>query len=146
MTGRMTPERFCTETRALQVLQCNYNALMRWVLWTGEVILITIVVFGLCGSLWAEGYQRLRLLVVAIFSLGLLTTFWSGFGSVYENSSDVLAQWRQRGRLPLHARQFLRATRPVRVEIGSYFYVDRAMVLTILGIVTENTFNVLLAA
>ena len=56
MSDRMSPEKFCIEKRALQLLQCNYNALMRWVLWTAEVILITIVVFGLCGSVWAEGY------------------------------------------------------------------------------------------
>ena len=140
----MTPERFCVEKRTLQVLQCNYNALMRWSLWTGEMILITIVVFGLCGSVWAEGFQAVRLFVVAIFSLGLLVTFWKGLGAVYETSVEVLALWKHQKRP--YVRKFLRATRPVRVEIGSYFYADGSMVLTLLAIITENTFNVLLAA
>ena len=142
----MTAECFCIEKRTLQVLQSNYNDLMRWVLWSGEVILVTIVVFGLCGSVWADDVRAVRLFLVAIFSLGLLTTFWKGLGVVNENSGEVLALWKKQSRLPLHFRTFLLSTRPVRVEIGSYFYADRTMVLTLLDIITTNTFNVLLAA
>ena len=142
----MTAEQFCMEKRTLQVLQSNYNDLMRWVLWTGEVILITIVVFGLCGSVWAEGVRAVRIFLVAIFSLGLLTTFWKGLGAVYENSGEVLIKWKHKERIPLHVRKFLRSTRQVRVEIGGYFYADGTMVLTLLDIITSNTFNVLLAA
>ena len=145
LTKGMTPERFCLEKRTLQVLQCNYNALMRWVLWSGEVILITIVVFGLCGSVWAEGFRAVRIFLVAMFSLGLLTTFWKGLGQVYETSGEVLNKWKRIERPPLRVRKFLLATRPVRVEIGSYFYADGSMVLTLLGVITENTFTVLLA-
>ena len=141
----MTPERFCFEKRILEVLQCNFNDLMRWVWWSIKVILISIVVFGLCGCVWAEGFPRVRLFVVAMFSLGLLTSFWKGLGAVYETCVDVLAKWKQQERSPQYVRKFLRATRPDRVQIGSYFYADGSMVLTLLGIVTENTCNVLLA-
>ena len=122
---------------------CNYNALMRWVLWGLEVILVTVVVVGLCGSVRSEGHQALR--IFAVFSLSCLTMCWSAFGDVHEASVDVLKRWKRKERLPLHARKFLRATRPIRAEIGRYFYVDRAMILTLLGVITESTFNALLA-
>ena len=142
----MTSETFCKEKRALQVLQSNFNDLMSWVLWSGEVILITFVVFGFCGSVWSEGLHAVKLFLTAIFSLGILTTFWKGLGAVYENSNEVLDKWRHQERLPLHVRKFIRATRPVRVQIGGYFYADSSMVLTILDVITNNTFNILLAA
>ena len=144
MTDSMTQERFSIEKRILEVLKCNLNDLMRWVWWSSEVILISIVVFGLCGCVWAEGFPRVRLFVVAMFSLGLLTSFWKGLGAVYETSVDVLAKWKEQGTPSVYVRKFLRATRPDRVQIGRYFYADGSMVLTLLGIVTENTFNVLL--
>ena len=64
---------------------------------------------------------------------------------MHENSVEVLAKWKKKTRLELHVRKFLRSTRPLRVEIGGYFYADRSMVLTILDIITANTFNMLLA-
>ena len=111
LTDTLTGERFCKGKRTFQVLQCQSNDLMRWVLWTLEVILIIVVVFGFCGSLWAGGDRTVRLFVVAIFCLTLLTTFWKGLGAVHENSAEVLAKWKKDGRLPLRVRKFLRSTR-----------------------------------
>ena len=84
--------------------------------------------------------------MVAVFGLALLVTVWSGLGTVYESSAEVLAKWKQKQRLPLYVRKFLRGARPIRVDVGNYFYVDGGMTLTLLGIVAENTFTVLLAA
>ena len=80
------------------------------------------------------------------YLLGVLVTIWKGLGAVYENSVDVLFRWKQKKLLPLHVRKFLRSTQPVRVQIGSYFYADRSMVLTLLDIINKNTFNKLLVA
>ena len=139
LTDSMTCRRFCREKRILQVLQSNYNDLMRWYLWAVEVILITVIVFGICGSVWAEGAVAVRLFLGAMLSLYILMTLWKGLGSVYENSAEVLATWRHQDGKSLHFRKFFRSTRPVRVEIGSYFYADRSMVLTLLNIITANT-------
>ena len=140
----MTAGRFCREKRTLQVLQCNYNDLMRWYLCTLEVFVITSAVFGICGSVWAEGAVAVRIFLVAMLCLYVLVTVWKGLGDVYENSVEVLARWRYHH--GVHFRKFLRSTRPVRVEIGSYFYADRTLVLTLLNIIAVNTFNVLLAS
>ena len=145
-TDRMSIGRFRREHRTLEVLQCNMNDLVRWLMWAEEVILITTVVFGLCGSVWAEGFRSIRLFIVAAFALSFLVTIWTGLGALYESSVEVLTVWKAQTGLPLDARKFLRSTRPIRVEIGSYFYADRPLVLTLLGVITENTFNVLLAA
>ena len=141
----MTAERFYKEKRTLQVLQSNYNDLLRWVLWSLVVILVIIVVFGLCGSVWAEGAQTVRLYIVSTFCLGLLTTLlWKGLGAVHESSAEVLSHWKREEKLSLHIHKFLWSTRPVRLEIGSYFYADRSMILTLLNIIMTNPFNVLL--
>ena len=46
------------EKRTLHVLQCNYNALMNWVLWALEVILVTVVV--VFASVEASGLKVIR--------------------------------------------------------------------------------------
>ena len=146
MTDTMTPERFCKEKRTLQVLQSNYNKLAGWITWAAEVLLIIMIVSGLCGSVWSEGFPALKMFLVAFMSLVFVTSFWRALGTVYEESREVLAIWRHKEGLPLRVRKFLRSTRPVRVEIGTDFYADRSLVLTLLDIITTNTFNVLLAA
>ena len=78
----MKEERFCIEKRTLQVLQCNYNDVMRWYIWAVEAIKVTVVVFGLCGSVWVEGVQAVRLSLVALFALVLLIKLGKGFGAV----------------------------------------------------------------
>ena len=146
LTDRMKSGRFCREKRTLQVLQSNYNDVMRWCLWAVEVILTTMVVFGVCGSVWTEGAGAIRIFLVAMLSFYVLVTVWKGLGDVYQNSVEVLATWSQQEGNSLLLRKFIRSTRPVRVEIGSYFYADRSMVLTLLDIITQNTFSLLLAA
>ena len=146
ISKRTMSGRFCIDIRKLEVLQCNFNALMRWLLWVDEVILVVICVFGLCGSVWTEGSQALRIFLVSVFSLSILATIWTGMGAVYETSVKALWKWRRTTGLPVHLRKFIRSTRPIRVLIGDYFYADGAMMLTLLSIITENTFNLLLAA
>ena len=118
---------------------------MRWLLWADEVILLIICVFGLCGSVRADGSQALRMFLVTFLCLTILGTMWTGMGAVYETSMKVLWKWRRTTVLPSHARKFLRSTRPIRVLIGDYFYVDGTMMLTLLSIITQNTFTLLLA-
>ena len=107
--------------------------------------LITVVVFGLCGSVRTEGTSAVRAFLVTILCFAVLTIVWKGLGTVNENSVEVLAKWKKKERLPPHVRKFIRSTRPIRVEIGGYFYADRCMVLTLLDIITQNKLNVLLA-
>ena len=93
-----------------------------------------------CGPL-AKGFVLPR--IIAEFSAVCLATCWNAFRDVHEASVNVLVKRKRREGLSLPARKYLRATRSVRVEIGSYFYLDHAMVLTILVIIIiiKNSFN-----
>lgn len=103
--------------------------------------------FGLCGTVWAdEGPQALRMFLVTAFCIAVLATIWTGMGAVYEMSKEVLWKWQRMTGLAKHTRKFIRSTLPIRVLIGDYFYVDRAMFITLLSIITENTFTLLLTA
>ena len=146
LTERMSPGRFRREHRTLELLQCNVNNVFRWLAWEIEVVLVTTVVFGLCGSVWSEGFRSLRMFIMSSFTLSFLVIIWTGMGTLYESSVEVLGLWKAQTDLPPHIRKFLRSTKPIRVEIGSYFYADGPLVFTLLGIITENTLSVLLAA
>ena len=141
----MVPERFCVEKRKMQVLQNNYNELLGHLLWRLEVTIITVCVVGLCGTVWTEGFQALRRFVVSAFCITFLATIWTGLGAVYETSAEILFTWRHPDGVALHARKFIVSMRPIRFQIGDYFYVDGTMTLTLLGIIAEYTFSVLLA-
>ena len=72
---------------------------------------------------------------------------WSKFGEVYEQSvTKILGQVNQLQQRSLTMKPFVRAMRPVKMKEGNFFFADRMMMLTVLGIILENTASLLLAA
>ena len=65
---------------------------------------------------------------------------------VYETSSDVLRSWRQVSPrdVPLWFPRFLKSCRIVYVPVGSFFYIDRGLVLTVLSMMTNGAMTLIL--
>ena len=145
MPPQHTPERFALETRKLQILQSEFNSVLRWQLWGMQVTLIAAAVFGLCGAVWnEEPGRKVHLATSGCASVVFLAFIYTRLASIFDNSSDTLKQWRGCGsRQQAWLSRFLRSTPSLRVLIGAYFYADKQLVLTSVGIVIENTVTLL---
>ena len=80
--------------------------------------------------------------VLAVALTIILSITYNKLSSIYDSSADVLRVWRE-GKA--QNRRFLRSTPPVRVFIGSYFYVDKRLVLTIREIIVTNSVSLLVS-
>ena len=106
---------------------------MHWFLWADEGILLIIWVFGLCASGRFTGIENV---------LGDLRTSYNTGNNVVGNGRCV----RDVNEGPVEVTQNGRTSITwLKVHLD-YFYVDGAMILTLLAIITQNTFDLLLAA
>ena len=79
-------------------------------------------------------------------ALGLGAVFnvtFTTLAGTYDVSKEVLMGWKSRRR-PWFAR-FLRSTKPVRIQMGSYFYADKELVLTSMGIMADNSVTLMVS-
>ena len=68
---------------------------------------------------------------------------YGNLGSIFNVSTEVLTSWRGCKIERALISRFLKFTPPIRVSIGAYFYADKELVLTSLGIVAENSVTLL---
>ena len=89
----------------------------------------------------------MHVFIVAMLSLIMFRYIWTKFGEVYEQSvTKILGPVNQLQQRSLTVKPFVRTMRPVNGKVGNFFFVDRMMMLTVLGIILENTASLLLAA
>ena len=136
-----------SEIQRIQVLQSHFNVLYRHAIATMQTATIITVVVSFYGAVRMKGLQSIHVFIVAMLSLIMFRYIWTKFGEVYEESvRKILGQMNQLQQSSLTVKPFLRAMRPVKVKVGNFFFADRMMMLTVLGIVLENTASLLLAA
>ena len=144
--AQYTPEKFAVETRKLQILQSEFNALFKWPMWGMQITFMVTAIFATCGSMWnEEGQRKLELAISAGAGVWLLTMIFTSMASMYENWVDNLKQWRRCRDQQAWFMRVLRLTPPVKVLLESYFYADKELVLTSLGIVVENSVTLLVS-
>ena len=82
-------------------------------------------------------------MLIGTVALSILVSIWKKLGELHEASFLTLSAWRRMKSAPWF-RKFLRSTPALRVQVGRFFYVDKMMILTLLGIIIQNTSNLLL--
>ena len=146
LTAQYTPEQFAVETRKLQILQSEFNALLKWALWGMQISFICTVVFATCGSMWNdEGARKIHLALSATGLSWVMTMIYTRMASIYDNSARNLKQWQRCRTQRTWITRFLRSTPPIRVLIGAYFYADKELVLTSLGIMAQHSVTLLVS-
>ena len=143
--GRYSPERFAIGYRKLQILVVELNSLLKWALWGLLNAFIFTAVFGTCGAVWGEGGRKIHVGSLAMFMTALIVIIYSKLASLYEVSEDVLRGWNRAKGSSAWFPRFLKSTRPLKVLLGSYFYADKKLVLTSLGIIADNSVTLLVS-
>ena len=132
------------ETRKLQIFLSEFNAMFKWTLWLFQAVVICVIVFGICEAVWGEGPRKIHVLISASGLILIQTVVYSKLVSVFDSSRVVLTEWRHYRGHAWFAR-FLRSTPPIRILLGSYFYVDKQLVLTSLSIIAQNSVTLLVS-
>ena len=144
--AQYTPEMFAVETRKLQILTGEFNALLKWTLWGMQISLIFTVIFATCGAVWnEEGARKLHSAISAIGLGSVMRILYTKLASIYESSSENLSQWSRCREQRKWISRFVRSTPAIRALIGTYFYADKELVLTSLKIISENSVTVLVS-
>lgn len=87
-----------------------------------------------------------RSLVIAIgVALGFIQ-FLEATAEVHHTSTDLLEEWKRvsRRKVPLWFPRSLKSCRHLHVPVGSFFYVDRGLVLTVLSIMLNTSASVII--
>ena len=87
--------------------------------------------------------QSVRALLVAASIGTMMAYLYTKMGKVFEESQGILHAW-----LPWCNDPWLKkrceAYRALRVNVGSFYYADRGLILTMLSIALQNTSNLVL--
>ena len=140
-----SPEKFAADTRKLQILVGEFNALLKWALWGFLIVLMCTAIFAICGAVWDDGGRKMHMTSIAVFMTVLINIIYTKLASLFEVSEAVLTGWRRGNALRPWFPRFLRSTPPLRVLIGSYFYADKELVLTTMGIIADNSVTLLVS-
>ena len=118
----------------MAVLSQHFNAVYGMSMLTQELLMIVAVVVNTTFAL-LHGSQRSLVMASTLFVICAYKTY----GTMFEESRATLESWKREGRRSPWLRRYCRAYRPPRVNIGSFFYADKSLTLTILSIMLDYT-------
>ena len=88
--------------------------------------------------------QSVRALLAAVTTGTIMMSLYSTMGKIYEDSKGIPKEWLLSCNDPWLKKRCI-AYRAPRVQIGSLYYADRGLIITMLSIVLQNTANLVLA-
>ena len=134
---------FARTHRSLQMLQQQFASYYGNVMVALQGVGIWCVVLNTYIAV-VGGSLRSLVLVLAIVS-GYVQVL-QVTAEVYQTSSDIMQEWKgvKREDLPLWFPRFWKSCKVLYIPVGSFFYVDMGLVLTVLSIMLVNSANLIL--
>ena len=116
------------------------------VLPTTEYVLVAIIFLGIVGAFRIDGPSRYALIIIALVCYIALVITFRAAAELGRRSRRLLCNWKRllpknRNRIEHRIHGTLRE---FRITIGSFGYVDTTLILTLSGIILDNTINFLL--
>ena len=129
--------------RTLGVLQSQFRRLYKNYMSVTQTISIFCVVVNLYQAVLL-GSMRAFVLALVV-GLGL-TQFLEVMAGVYHTSSEALREWKRADRrnVPAWFPKFLKSCKFLCIPVGSFFYVDKILVLTVLSIILNTSASLIL--
>ena len=128
--------------RKLAVLLGHFNATFS--MWTFLVEVMVIVAVVLNASIGIL-YLSVRSVLVSTAALVILRSVFGNLGNVYGKSKKLIVACRSMKHSPVLMRHYI-ATEELKVKVGSFFYADRSLILTILSTILTSTANVVMGS
>lgn len=132
----------------LKILLCAYNdCCCRLIVPGAKFAMMIIIVFCTYGAVRFSGLLAAGMAGLATFSVAVLVIWFTSLSELHLLSTELLEKWRRDPGIGLGmpwTRKRIRALKELKVVVGSYYYVDRPMVATMIMTIIEETANFLL--
>ncbi|CAG7725297.1 unnamed protein product [Allacma fusca] len=139
-----TPSNFMKTYRELQILNANLmNIYAPFVLPATQWTFMLVSVFTIYGFIKLSGLVAFVMCVTAIAIVIFLLVMFTVLAEVEVRSREALISWRCHSESKI-LRTFLRSTKSIRFYVGTFYYVDSAMVLTMLKFIIECTVDLIM--
>ena len=127
------------------LLMANINAECRWLTLSFEIIMILLLTaIFFAGVRTSDGLLAVRLCIVACVAFTICLIMFNSMADIHAEFQQMVTSWKY---LPLRDawfRRFMRSVRPIGIMVGSYFEADKGLVMTIAGIIVDNTVSLLM--
>ncbi|CAG7786856.1 unnamed protein product [Allacma fusca] len=125
----------------LSILQQIFNASYSyWAL--GAQTFLTV--FCIANIFQAGALQNPRGLLNAMFQMFLIKLIFKHLAQIYESSAPTLESWRET-KGSVWFQKYLRACKPLRVVVGSFYYADNTLILTMISVISANAASMIVA-
>ena len=138
---------FVTSYSSIQfIIQMTSDVFLSYTIPVGIYMLIGLIVFCTYSAARLEGFLALSLGFMGLILTVFVVVFMSTFAEVYELSMDIKANLRKMrfcdNKQVLGKR--LRCLAPIKLKMGSSYYVDKVHVLTIIDVILQSSISFLL--
>ncbi|CAG7659417.1 unnamed protein product [Allacma fusca] len=123
----------------LSVLQNYTNAVFG--IWTIQTA-ITTVVGVIINAFLAIIFFKSRSYVIATIGCIVILMLFKNLGQLFEESRETFLSWKKITQPEF--RKFHRSCRPLRVSVGSFYFADKSLMLTLLTIIVTHSANLIL--
>ena len=138
--------------RDVQLLMCELNQVYGMLIIGAKILLILFAVFCMYGGIRFEGALAMCLAWIGFSTTTYLAMMLNTMGEFREKSDHALRQWKREmaDSGPGHGvnmhwlRRTLRSMPVTGINVGSFYFMDKAIVLTIFRIIFDAVTNALL--
>ncbi|CAL8073158.1 unnamed protein product [Orchesella dallaii] len=138
------PKVFTKTIRSLHMLHRLWqHAHQSWFCPSHKAVTISIGTLASYGVIKLRGPRSLVMGCMATLSLLYLWTLFRKFGQLHELSDQMLENWKHSTSTTKWMRKFVHSVPVLRVDIGSFYHVEKTTVITVLWTVLNNTITLL---
>ncbi|CAG7824518.1 unnamed protein product [Allacma fusca] len=102
-----------------------------------------VAVCAMYGAIKVHEPGAVLLAMIVGMTLTHLGIIFRKLGEFYEVSSAVLESWKGQGKL---TSKVLNASRPIRVNLADYYYVQKSTILVLYGVIVNAAITLLLGS
>ena len=131
--------------RTTQILHKKANYVYAIILPGHKILFLLACIRSIYGAMKIQSGVRVLLAIVASLILVYLRVTFKILSQFFDLSRECLHAWKRSTQDGCFKRS-LKSCQPLKMQIGSFYYVDRGMVLTLFSIIVDSTVSLLLSS
>ena len=132
--------------RSLQVLSILFNEIFGPIMGGVKVLILTVIICGIACSIRIPGLISIALAAIASDAGIAAVMAFDFLAEFHRSSSKMLGNWKSTAILNKQKMlvQSVRSLQPLKFRLGSFYYVDKIMVFTLIEFIMSSIMSTLL--
>ena len=131
--------------KTAQILHTKANYVYQISLPGHKILFVLLCVRSIYGAMTIQSGVRVLLAIVGSLALVYLRVTFKILAKFFDLSDGGLQAWKRSSQDGWFKRS-LQSCQPLKMQIGSFYYVDRGMVPTLFSIIVQSTVSLLLSS